>query len=181
MDTRGQRSHLTITAGPDVIVGAFDRSDLTTELITDHLTVSTQSPQLGQLLGASGDVERVGRELVRGVRTTHYRATIDLRRYPQLAPAAERAAARWAIEQIIEETGASTVPVDVWIGPDRLVRRLTQKLTLTAHGGPSATEQTFELYDFGAKVAIPLPGADEVADVTDLAVAGGGGTATRGP
>ena len=215
MDTARQASHLTmkVTSAPDVIVGAFDKSDLSTEVITDHAVVYTHSAQLSQLLGAgrkwvridaakvgeavgvdvsaltqSGqdptqavsqlkavgeDVEKVGRETVRGVATMHYRATVDLRR--ALTPAAGGAAAR---DRLIEQLGTSTVPVDVWIGEDDRVRRLTQKLSLKGGGGPSEIEQRFELYDFGADVDIKVPRAREVADITDLAASG---AATIGP
>ena len=199
---------------PDVIVGAFDASDLATEVITDHAVVYTHSAQLSQLLGAgrkwvkfdaeklgrlagidvsaltqsgqdptqavrqlravSDDIEKVGREQVRGVDTMHYRATVELRRYPALVPAGERAAARDAIDQLIEMTGAATVPVDVWVGEDDLVRRLAQKLTLKGAGGPSEIEQRFEFYDFGADVDVRIPPPSEVADVTDLAASGRG-------
>ncbi len=210
MDTQGQRSHLTlkVTSGPDLVVGAFDGSDLVTEVITDGFAVYTHSSRLSQLLGSgrrwvkvnaakvseaagvdvsaltqtgqdptqvvrqlravSGDVETVGEEDVRGVATTHHRATVDLRRYPDLVPAAERAAAREAIDALIEQTGASTVPVEIWVGEDGLVRRLAQKLELKVPGGPTAIEQRFELYDFGAKVAVTVPGADEVTELSDL-------------
>lgn len=214
MDTAAQASHLTmkVTSAPDVVVGAFDKSDLSTEVITDHAVVYTHSAQLSQLLGAGrkwlridaakvgeaagldvsaltqpgqdptqavrqlkavgAGVEKVGREDVRGVATMRYRATVDLRRYPALAPAADRAAARAAIERLIELTGASTIPVDVWIGKDDRVRRVTQKLSLKGAGGPSAIEQRFELYDFGTKVDIKIPPPSQVTDVTDLAASG---------
>ena len=220
MDTAGQASQLTmeVTSVPDVVVGAFDKSDLTTEVITDHAVVYTHSAQLSQLLGAghkwvrfdaekigraagidvsaltqsgqdpsqavrqlkavSGDVEKVGREQVRGVDTVHYRATVELRRYPALVPAGERAAARDAIDQLIKVTGAATVPVDVWVGEDDLVRRLTQTLSLKGAGGRSQIEQRFELYDFGADVDVRIPPPSEVADVSDLAASG---AATIGP
>ncbi|HEV2776150.1 MAG TPA: hypothetical protein VGV90_11215 [Solirubrobacteraceae bacterium] len=220
MDTAGQTSHLTmkVTSVPDVIVGAFDKSDLTTEVITDRAIVYTHSAQLSQLLGAgrkwlridaakvgeavgidvsmltqpgqdpsqavrqlaavSGKVKTVGREDVRGVDTMHYRAVIDLRRYPALAPAADRAAARDAIERLIEATATSTIPVDVWIGEDDLVRRVTQKLSLKGAGGPSTIEQRFELYDFGTKVDIKIPPPSQVTAMTELAASG---AATIGP
>jgi len=220
MDIAGQASQITmkVTGGPDVIVGAFDKSDLTTEVITDHAVVYTHSAQLSQLLGAgrkwvkfdaeklgqvagidvsaltqsgqdptqavrqlkavSGDIEKVGREEVRGVDTMHYRATVDLRRFPALVPAGERAAARDAIDQLIKVTGDATVPVDVWVGEDDLVRRLTQKLSLKGAGGPSEIDQRFEFYDFGADVDVRIPPPSEVVDVTDLAASG---AATIGP
>lgn len=220
MDTAGQASHLTmqVKSAPDVVVGAFDKSDLSTEVITDRAVVYTHSAQLGQLLGAGrkwlridavkvgeaagidvsaltqpgqdptqalrqlkavgADVEKIGREDVRGVETMRYRATVDLRRYPALAPAAERAAAREATERLIEVTGASTLPVDVWIGTDDRVRRVTQKLSLKGPGGPSTIVQRFELYAFGTKVDIKIPPPSQVTDVTDLTASG---MATVGP
>ena len=69
---------------------------------------------------------------------------------------------------LVGQTGSSTVPVDIWVGEDGLVRRLTQRLRLNVQGGPSAIEQRFELYDFGAKVEVVVPDADDVADLTDL-------------
>ena len=220
MDTHGQTSHLTlkVTSAPDVIVGAFDKSDLSTQVITDHFTVYVHSPQLSQLLGAGrrwvkidaaevsrsagidvsaltrsgqdptqavrqleavgADVETIGRERVRGVSTTHYRATVDLRRYADLVPPADRAAVRASIDRLVEQIGTSTVPVDVWIGKDALVRRLKQTLSLAVPGGRTAIEQRFEFYDFGTDVDIALPAAGEVTDVTELAASG---AATLGP
>ena len=51
------------------------------------------------------------------------------------------------------------------------MRRLAQKLSLDAAGGPSTIEQRFEFYDFGTKVDIRVPDPDEVTDVSDLAAA----------
>lgn len=144
------------------------------------LTQPGQDPTqaLRQLKTVGADVEKVGREDVRGVETMRYRATVDLRRYPALAPAADRAAAREAIERLIELTGASKIPVDVWIGEDDRVRRVTQKLSFKDAGGPTTVEQRFELYDFGTKVDIKIPPRSQVADVSDLAASG---AATIGP
>lgn len=130
------------------------------------------SQSLQQLKAVSGDVEKVGEEPVRGVSTTHYRATIDFEKFPDLVPAEDRAAARASIRQLIKLTGSSTAPVEVWIDEENLVRRLSQKLKLALPGGPSAIEQQIDLYDFGAKVDIDVPDADEVAGMTDLAAAG---------
>ena len=86
---------------------------------------------LAYLKAASGDVSRVGSEAVRGVPTTHYKATIDFRKMPDSAPADQRAAVRRSIEQLIELSGASTAPIEVWIDEDGLARRL---LTTTTTG-----------------------------------------------
>ena len=115
---------------------------------------------------------------MRGVATTHYRATVDLRRYPDLVTGAQRGAAGASVERLIAQTATGTVPVDIWIDEDELVRRVSQKLSLKTPGGPTVIEQRFEFYDFGTAVHIAVPAADEVTDVTDLAAPG---TATQGP
>lgn len=132
---------------------------------------SSQDPSQGlrQLKAVSGQIEKVGEEDVRGVSTTHYRAKIDFSKDPSLVPPAERAAARASMRQLIKLTGSRTAPVDVWVGEDDLVRRFRQKMKLAIPGaGTSAIEQRFELYDFGTRVDIDVPDADEVADMTDL-------------
>ena len=112
---------------------------------------------LAYLKAASGDVERVGTETVRGVATTHYKATIDFRKVPDSAPADQRAAVRRSIEQLIELSGASTAPMEVWIGRTaspaascrrRRPGRRQQRITL---------RQRTELYDFGTKVDVAIP------------------------
>jgi hypothetical protein len=149
--------------------------DLTT------MTQSSQDPSqmLRQLKAVSGDVERVGAEQVRGVGTTHYRATIDFGRYPELVPAGERAAARASMRQLIKLLGTRTAPVDVWVDDHDLVRRYrqTMHLSIPGGGGRMSMQQQFELYDFGARVDIAVPDAAEVTDMSDLV---GGGAAALG-
>jgi hypothetical protein len=128
-------------------------------------TSSDPSGQLDQLRGA-GDVTKVGSEQVRGTDTTHYKATIDLRKSVERAPAAQREAARRSVENIIKDTGQSSVPMEVWLDKAGRARRLkfTQKIQ-----GKSVT-LTMELYDFGTKEALKAPPASETKDITDEAV-----------
>jgi hypothetical protein len=138
------------------------------------LAQSAQDPsQSMQLLEAvSGDVEKLGEEQVRGVDTTHYRATVDLRKYPSVVPAGSRAAARATIDKTIELTGMRMVPVEVWIDGDDVVRRFEQKLTLGTAGDRVPFSQRIELYDFGTRVDVTPPPAREVRDVADVAASG---------
>ncbi len=123
---------------------------------------------LAYLKAASGDVRRVGTETVRGVATTRYRATIDFRKVPDSAPADQRAAVRRSIEQLIELSGASTAPIEVWIGKDGLARRIvTTTMTGTA-AQRIKLRQRIDLYDFGTKVDVAIPPASAVLDAGDL-------------
>jgi len=129
--------------------------------------------QLDQLRATSGDVEVVGDEQVRGVDTTHYRATIDLERYPDTVRSADRERVRRSVDRLIELTGQKTIPTEVWIGHEtRRVHRMRFKNKFKVPNAPGSFEmdQTMELYDFGAPVPeIQPPPTSDTADLADLA------------
>lgn len=137
------------------------------------LSQTGQDPTQGlrYLEAASDDgVEKVGKESVRGTETTHYKATIDYERYPELVPPGEREAVRKSVRQIIRISGAKTAPVEVWIDSDGVVRRLDQTIrTLLAPGTRGSIRQRMELYGFGARVDVKTPPAEVTQDGTDLA------------
>jgi hypothetical protein len=122
------------------------------------------SAQLEQLRGA-GDVKKAGTEQVRGTPTTHYTATLDLRRAADRAPAAQRDAARRSIDRIIKLTGQSTLPTEVWLDAQGRARRMKVSQSIR---GQSFT-YTMDLYDFGTREALKAPPASETADLTQLA------------
>jgi hypothetical protein len=124
---------------------------------------------LQYLKAASDDVEEVGREDVRGAETTHYRATIDLRKVPDVAPAEQRERIRRTIDQVIEASGESKIPTDVWIDDEGRVRRhrYTQKL-VAGEGRTAETTLTMELYDFGVEVDAEPPPASQVTDLSQV-------------
>jgi hypothetical protein len=110
-----------------------------------------------QSLGGLGKLHKEGTETVRGVSTTHYSGTINLKR------------ARGG-EQLFRLTGQRKLPVEVWIDDDGLVRR--ERWTQKQQIGNNRTDVQIEmeLYDFGAPVVAQVPAA---RDVTDLTGAGG--------
>ena len=133
------------------------------------LTSSNPSPSgaLAYLRGSGGQVEKVGGEKVRGVDTTHYKATIDLER----AASRSTGRARESIRRVIRVSGVKRIPVEAWIDADGYVR----KLTYTEH--PSRTQSskiTMELHDFGPHVSIASPPSETVIDFQDLLQPQGG-------
>ena len=108
---------------------------------------------LEMMEAVAGDVERVGTESIRGVRTTHYRFEIDPRKVespsPQFSPADLAAA------------GIETLPMDVWVGPDDLPRRI--RVALGAAG--SDIEIDMEMYDYGKPVEVEAPPEELVTRV----------------
>jgi len=113
---------------------------------------------LQQLL-ASNDTKKVGTETVQGESMTHYRTTVDPSKLSNV-PAAQRAAVRKAFKQI----GMSSIPVDVWVDSNGLLRQEQVSLTL-GQGLQSATlKMTYDMHDFGSAVNVQAPPADQVFD-----------------
>jgi hypothetical protein len=110
----------------------------------------------------------VGREAVGGVSTSHFTATVDLRR---LAALETDPGVRQSLQRAIELSGTSTYPVDVWIDGDGYLRRMRTTQVEAPPDSPGTVVRmtaTEELSAFGAPVAIAVPPAAEVADLGDL-------------
>jgi hypothetical protein len=118
----------------------------------------------------SDGVEKLGTEEVRGVQTTHYRAMVELRQVAELLPPAAREPARRSIEQLIELSGEPEMEMEIWVGQDKLVRRVEWSQSIKAQGTDQVVEATItsEYYDFGTNVSVEPPPGDDVKDVTDL-------------
>ena len=114
---------------------------------------------LDLLRAVSDDVEAVGEKRVRGAATTHYRATVDLGRYPALLPPAERPRARRTVEQLTDLLGTRELPLEAWVDDAGLVRRTRQSFPLRADGLDLPTNVTVEVeyFDFGTDVAVEVP------------------------
>lgn len=137
------------------------------------LDSSNPSQILATLQGA-GTVTKVGDEDVRGVRTVHYKADIDVAKAAdaqQLTPAQ-----RQQLQQALG--GKSTIPADVWLDEQGLVRRLTIDIEATPSAGgtrPSAsptsvkTKISMEFFDYGqANASVSAPPADQVTDFSQI-------------
>ena len=139
----------------------LDLSGLTDMLGDAAASSESSNPVDGleALRGVSSDVTEVGTETVRGVETTHYRATIDLAKALADAPADARDGA----QDLLDRAGTPTIPVDVWLDAQDRVRKYTMQLDSESNGATVAV--TYEFYDFGAPVDVTAPPADEVADL----------------
>jgi hypothetical protein len=136
----------------------------------DQFTSNDPRELLDFLQGVSGEIETIGAEELRGVQTTHYRATIDPLEYAKLVPPDKQQELQSLIEQMAGQSGLGEIPVDVWLDESGLVRRLTMAFSATQPGTSESSDvsMTFELYDYGEDVAIDLPPASEVVDASAL-------------
>jgi hypothetical protein len=122
------------------------------------------------LESVSGEIETVGSEELRGVPTTHYRATIDLAKSAALAPAGQGEELREMLDDLVEQSGVSKLPVDVWLDDEDRIRKLAMSFGAARQGTEGSFEGSlaFELYDYGADVEIEPPPAEQVVDASKL-------------
>lgn len=122
------------------------------------LTDANPGGTLDSLRGA-GDVSRLGTETLRGVETTHYKATID----PQKALEKTPADLRDKVQKGLDALGGS-IPAEVWIDGDGQTRKIA--MNLDTDSGTVSTN--IEYYDFGADVDVSAPPADDVFDLSQM-------------
>lgn len=135
---------------------------------------------LASLTAMSSGVTKIGATTIRGVPVTGFALTVDPAKAAATIPGADRA----AVEALAKISGATEIPVDVWVDGHNLVRR--EKLTLPIPGGTGAPTGshlvlTTDFYDFGVRVQVSAPPASQVAaEGPQFAAASGSGSGASG-
>jgi hypothetical protein len=112
-----------------------------------------------EYLRAVSQVQEVGTETVRGVKTTHYKARIQLDKVAdKVSPEAAH-----ALEQLSTGLGTNEIPIEAWVSDDGLVR----KLAMNWHPKRGSFVLNLELFGFG-DVGIAVPSASETVNVKQL-------------
>jgi hypothetical protein len=117
------------------------------------------------LLQQVGSVETVpGAETINGESTTHYKATIDLTKVASQIGSDAQAFA----QHLIDQGAPSSIPIDVWVGSDGLVRQVT--FDESAPGGQAgAVHLKVDLTPSSTPVTVTAPPASDTFDATSLA------------
>lgn len=183
--TVGGAGYMRVPALTNLIGGdpwvKFDETDEEEESGID--IVFGDSPNPGaflRYLRALGEVEEVGSERIGGRQTTHYRGTVELERVPDEVPEDEREALRERIQRAIEQTGQRTVPIEVWVDEEGLLRRI--KFTDVSPPAkdekfPTTFQLTMDMTDYGVVVEVEAPPADQVMSESQFdELTEGGGT-----
>lgn len=132
------------------------------------------SQLLETLRGVAGTIEQVGTDRVRGVSTTHVRATVEIGKALARMPAAQRALLKDQLGRL--DTPRRGLPVEVWIDGEGLVRRISMALddvSQAAGAGGKATMR-IDFFDYGEPVDIVVPDASDTTPFGDVLGAFGG-------
>jgi hypothetical protein len=123
------------------------------------------------LRASSANVQKAGTAKVRGVATTRYTARLDLRKSIEAAgdelglSEQERAQLRRAAEQMSTQAGLKTIPVEIFVDQEGLLRRMRMTMKSTIAASPFALTQTTDFYDFGVDVDVDAPPESQVIDL----------------
>ena len=133
----------------------------------DQLGVEDPTVALEVLRGAAAGTRETGKETIRGAKTTRYHAVIDMKKALSAAPPSRRG----QLERFAAKIQVTQLPLDVWIDEQGRTRRLEYSVDVPGTGADSAplrmTART-ELFDFGTKVDVTAPAADQVTDAASL-------------
>ncbi|WP_027007944.1 hypothetical protein [Conexibacter woesei] len=126
---------------------------------------ASQDPsQVLDYLKGAGTSTKVGDETINGVPTTHYHAVIDLKK----AAAKGGADAEKAVSQLEKLSGVSSLPLDVWIDKDHLVRRESMKYDMTVQGQRASMSMTVDMTKYGVDVTAKPPADSDTIDASKL-------------
>ncbi|MFD3499240.1 hypothetical protein [Streptomyces sp. NPDC058678] len=123
---------------------------------------NTTPNQSVKLLLDSADVRRVGAETVNGQATTHYSGTV---RVSDVADA--------ELRKQLEQAGVTTQTVDIWVDDRDLLVKKVEKGRMATGG----LTQTAYYSDYGTRVSVRKPPADDTRDFKDLLGEQGGSPA----
>jgi hypothetical protein len=136
------------------------------ELDSPVPTTPDAKGELELLESVTGDVQKLGREVVRGVPTTRYRGAIGVAEQAEKLRevGADNLAGR-------SEEESSPLRVEAWIDADGLVRRMRLLHTepQIEGAGTKTMDMHVDFFDFGIEPQIEVPDSDEVFDATELA------------
>lgn len=123
--------------------------------------------QLGAVVKHVVGIRPAGEEDVRGTPTTRHEATLDVEAWERSLPEAEREETLSDYEGLVMTAGKRTVPVQIWVDREGLIRRVVQTYT-TGDGGTVRRRESFELFAFGEPVEVELPDPGDVRDAEKL-------------
>jgi len=133
------------------------------------------------------DVKDSGEQEIKGVSTTHYVGTIDLKKvlegFSEVVGKDVDGATREQLHVVVEQFESlgieEKIPFDIWIDEEGLPRRqrITMDFGKLVPGAEEASmEMTVDFSDFGKPVEIEVPRPSQVTDMTKALAGAGSGS-----
>ena len=133
--------------------------------INELLGQANQTPaQVLDLLRANGTIDTTTTETLDGVQTTKYSGAIDLEKAAKLHGISAE-----LVQRLTALGAPRTLPVEVWVGDDGLVRQLRLTESVSTLAGSGSVVVTLHMSDFGTDVTVTAPPASDVFDATPFA------------
>lgn len=133
--------------------------DLWYEISADELdqgaSTNTDPTAFLALLEEVGDVEEVGTEQIDGAETTHYHAETDVKQFADM---------QGLDVNDLEDLGIDSMPIDVWIDGDNLIRQIQVHLEMSADGLTASMDFDVDIAPSSEPVDIAGPPAGEIID-----------------
>ena len=85
----------------------------------------------------------------------------------------ESGAAKAALDEVITQLGGGTIPVQVWVDEQHMVRKMQIALPITAGGQKLESSVTIEFFDFGSSSPVHVPAASETYELSPGALGSG--------
>jgi len=126
---------------------------------------STINPSqfLDYLNSVGASPTRVGSVSINGVKTTEYRAVVDLNRYAQQYHIDSK-----TISSLESALGGHSLPVETWIDSQNRVRRIHIAFPECVEGNKLQFSMTMGIYDFGPQPQAQIPSRSAVYNLTPL-------------
>jgi hypothetical protein len=127
---------------------------------------------LQYLRSAGMDVREDGAATVRGVETTRYVGEMDFRKVLEAGleesgmSKQEQEEFREGMQRMLETMESAAIPIEVFIGEDGLLRRITMEMDMAVEGERIDMSMQMDYFDFGVAVDVEAPPASSVIDLT---------------
>lgn len=137
--------------------------------VTDGSQQQDPSQQMNLLL-ASPNVKKVGKESIRGEETTHYRGSLTVEEALKSGGEAHDAELRKQLKEL-KKQGIGSLDINVWVGKDDLPVRTESALK----GDKGSVKAKADFSDYGTAVDVQAPPAAETTDLGEMGGADGPG------
>ncbi|MCT2592210.1 hypothetical protein LHJ74_20280 [Streptomyces sp. N2-109] len=126
-----------------------------------------------QLLMATGKVEKVGTETVRGKKATHYSGTVDVSEMARMQSKELSETELQELQDQLEQAGMESEKIDLWIDGDNLLVK-KQETAKSSNGSSGSYDSTVYYADYGTEVTVEEPPSADTVGFEELTGPGAG-------